>query len=135
MKPRYLLDTNIVSYFVRGNFPGLRNRIENTPLESFAISSVTEAELLYWVISRPERSRIRIAVDDILQWVPSLPWDSLIAQRHAILKNKMLCQGKPLSTEDMMIAAHALALDLTLITHDTAFAQVDELRTEDWTIA
>jgi predicted nucleic acid-binding protein len=35
----------------------------------------------------------------------------------------------------MMIAAHALALDLTLITHDTAFAQVDELRTEDWTIA
>jgi hypothetical protein len=39
------------------------------------------------------------------------------------------------STEDLMIAAHALSLGLTLVTHDQAFSFVDGLRTEDWTVA
>jgi len=44
-------------------------------------------------------------------------------------------KGRPLSHEDLMIAAHALALGLTLVTHDAVFSYVDELKTEDWTVA
>jgi tRNA(fMet)-specific endonuclease VapC len=43
-------------------------------------------------------------------------------------------KGKPLSSEDLMIAAHALSLGLTLVTHDAAFSFVDGLRNEDWTV-
>jgi tRNA(fMet)-specific endonuclease VapC len=39
-----------------------------------------------------------------------------------------------LSTTDLMIAAHALSLGLTLVTHDSAFSFVDGLKTEDWTV-
>ena len=43
-------------------------------------------------------------------------------------------KGRPLSTEDMLIAAQALALGLTLVTHDRAFSFIDGLRIEDWTV-
>ncbi|MGD0630410.1 MAG: PIN domain-containing protein [Terracidiphilus sp.] len=45
------------------------------------------------------------------------------------------CKGLVLSTTDLMIAAHALSLGLTLVTHDQAFAFVDDLKTEDWTVS
>ena len=64
-----------------------------------------------------------------------MPWDSAAARRYAVLRAEQERKGKPLSTEDMMIAAHALSLGLTLVTHDEAFSFVDGLKTEDWTIA
>lgn len=135
MPPTYLLDTNIVSYLVRGDYPAVRRRITSTPLESLAVSAVTEAELRFWVISRPGSSRIRLGVEDFLVRVPSLAWDSAVTQTYAVTREGLLRMGRVLSTEDLMIAAHALALGLTLVTHDHAFSLVDGLKTEDWTIS
>ena len=131
----YLLDTNIVSFFVRGTFPAVRSRLLQTPLESMAVSAVTEAELLYWVAGRPLDSRTRVSVRDFLTRVLSIPWDSQAAEVYAERREAQRRIGRPLATEDMMIAAHALARGLTLVTHDSAFAFVDGLRTEDWTVA
>jgi tRNA(fMet)-specific endonuclease VapC len=134
MPPAYLLDTNIVSYSVRGDYSSVRRRIANTPLESLAVSAVTEAELRFWVIGWPGSSRIRLGVEDFLARLPSLPWDSGAAQYCAATRESLKRRGLALSTEDLMIAAHALSLRLTLVTHDQAFAFVDGLRTEDWTV-
>ncbi|MGA3080507.1 MAG: type II toxin-antitoxin system VapC family toxin [Terracidiphilus sp.] len=131
----YLLDTNIVSYFVRGNHPELGNRLKRTPLDELAVSAVTEAELLFWIIQRPPNARIRVGVEDFLMRVHSLPWDSRAAQSCARTREILKRQGRVLSTEDLMIAAHALSLGLTLVTHDQAFSFVDGLKTEDWTVA
>jgi tRNA(fMet)-specific endonuclease VapC len=130
----YLLDTNIVSYFVRGTFPAVRSRLAQTPVESMAVSVVTEAELLYWVVGRPMDSRTRVSVHDFLERVSPLPWDSRAAAVYAVTREKQNRSGRPLATEDMMIAAHALSLNLTLVTHDSVFSLVDGLRTEDWTV-
>jgi len=134
MAPAYLLDTNIVSYSVRGDSPAAREHIKHTPLESLAISSVTEAELLFWVINRPASSRIRLGVVDFLVRVQRLAWDSGAARSCAATRESLRRRGLVLSTEDLMIAAHALSMGLTLVTHDQAFSFVDGLRTEDWTI-
>jgi tRNA(fMet)-specific endonuclease VapC len=131
----YMLDTNIVSYFVRGIYPEIRKRLNHTPLGEMAVSAVTEAELLFWIIGRPPNARIRVGVEDFLMRVPSLPWDSGAAQSYARTREILKRQGRVLSSEDMMIAAHALSLGLTLVTHDQAFSFVDGLRTEDWTVA
>jgi tRNA(fMet)-specific endonuclease VapC len=135
MPPAYLLDTNIVSYSVRGDYPAARRRMESTPLESMAISSVTEAELLFWVIKRPASSRIFLGVADFLVKVQCFAWDSGAARYCAATRESLRRKGRVLSTEDLMIAAHALSLGLTLVTHDAAFSFVDGLKTEDWTIA
>ncbi|MGD0630409.1 MAG: hypothetical protein ABR987_13720 [Terracidiphilus sp.] len=69
----HLLDTNIVSYFVRGNFPAVRQHIVRAPIDSLAVSMVTEAELLYWVLCRPGSTRTRVGVTNFLIRIPSLP--------------------------------------------------------------
>jgi tRNA(fMet)-specific endonuclease VapC len=131
----YMLDTNIVSYFVRGSHPEIGKRLNRTPLDEMAVSAVTEAELRFWIIRRPPNARIRVGVEDFLMRVPSLPWDSGAAQSYARTREILKRQGRVLSSEDLMIAAHALSLGLTLVTHDLAFAFVDGLKTEDWTVA
>jgi tRNA(fMet)-specific endonuclease VapC len=131
----YLLDTNIVSYFVRGNFPEVRKQIANKPLESLAVSAVTEGELRFWVASCPGSLRIQAGVEDFLARVASLPWDSGAARAYARARELLKRKGLVLSAADLMIAAHALSLDLTLITHDQAFSFVDRVKTEDWTVA
>jgi tRNA(fMet)-specific endonuclease VapC len=135
MPPIFLLDTNIVSYSVRGDYPEVRRRVLHTPVESLAISSVSEAELLFWVINRPASTRIRLGVADFLVRVQCFAWDSGAARYFAATRESLRRRGLVLSTEDLMIAAHALSLGLTLVTHDSAFSFVDDLKTEDWTIA
>jgi len=135
MSPVYLLDTNIVSYFVQGNRPEIGERFDHTPLDELAVSAVTEAELRFWIIQRPPNARIRVGVEDFLMRVPSLPWDSGAARSCAQAREILKRQGRVLSSEDLMIAAHALSLGLTLVTHDSVFSFVDGLRTEDWTVA
>jgi tRNA(fMet)-specific endonuclease VapC len=135
MPPTYLLDTNIVSYFVRGNYPAVRNHIVRNPVESLAVSAVTEAELHFWVLCRPGSARTRIGVEDFLARVPSLPWDSGAAQSYSRARDLLKRKGLVLSTTDVMIAAHALSQGLTLVTHDSVFSFVDGLQTEDWTVA
>jgi tRNA(fMet)-specific endonuclease VapC len=135
MSPAFLLDTNIVSYFIRGNYPEVRNHIVRNPVASLAVSAVTEAELHFWVLCRPGSDRTRIGVDDFLARVPSLPWDSGAAQSYSRTRDQLKRKGLVLSTTDLMIASHALSQNLTLVTHDTVFSFVDGLKTEDWTVA
>ena len=130
----HLLDTNIVSYFVRGNIPAVRRHIVRAPIDSLAVSTVTEAELLFWVLCRPESPRTRVGVADFLLSIPSLPWDTGAARSYARTRDMLKRKGLVLSTADLMIAAHALALELTLVTHDQVFGFVDGLKTEDWTV-
>jgi tRNA(fMet)-specific endonuclease VapC len=63
-----------------------------------------------------------------------LPWDSVAAQAYGLLRAEQERKGRPLSAEDLMIAAHALSLDLVLITDDEAFRFVEGLKTRDWTV-
>jgi len=134
MQPAYLLDTNVVSYFVRGTSAAIRDHIQRTPVERMALSAVTEAELLFWIARRPGDARTRVSVRDFLERVPSLAWDSRAAQVYAAMREEQRRKGRPLSTEDLMIAAHASSLGVILVTNDSAFSFVDGLQTEDWTV-
>jgi len=131
----YMLDTNVVSYFVRGTSRTVRNRLLNSPVESLAVSTVTEAELLFWIARRPGDARTSVSVRDFLARVVSLAWDSRAAEVYAVIREEQRRIGRPLTTEDLMIASHALSLGLTLVTSDKAFSFVDGLKTEDWTVA
>ncbi len=130
----YLLDTNTVSYYIADNPASVRKRLEMTGLESTAISAITEAELRYGVARNPGGLRRRVSVDAFLNDAAIFSWNSAAARTYGQLRAAQERKGRPLSVEDLMIAAHALSLGLTLVTHDQAFSFVDGLRTEDWTI-
>ena len=130
--PLYLLDTNTVSYFVKGSFPELNSRIQQKPMESLVISTVTLAELRFWVSNRPEHARVRVLVDNFLIRVPALAWDAPAADTYGELKARLKQIGRPVAGLDLLIAAHSLSLNAILISHDQVFKQIPDLRTEDW---
>lgn len=130
----YLLDTNIVSYFLRESHPHLNTRLYSIPPRQLGISAVTEGELRLWAEKNPGSLRIRSLVEGFLASFSSTPWDSRASLAYAVLRARQERIGRPLSTEDLMIAAHALALGCVLITRDQALHQIDGLRTEDWTL-
>jgi tRNA(fMet)-specific endonuclease VapC len=133
MSPRYLLDTNTASYIIKGNVPGVRERLLKVPMSRLLISAVTEAELLYGAARKRESVRLKTAVDEFLLRVDSLPWDSDAARRYADLRAALELAGTPMGNLGMMIAAHALAAEAILVTNDRSFGRLKHLKIEDWT--
>ena len=134
MPARYLLDTNIVSYLLKEQMPAVHRHIKEMEPGSLVISSVTEAEVFYGVANRPGAVRLRNAAEGFFATASVMSWDSAAARIYGQLRADQERKGRPLSVEDLMIAAHALALELTLVTHDQVFGFVDGLKTEDWTV-
>ena len=133
MPARYLLDTNSVSYIIKGNFPRVRAHLVKIPMAHLAISAVTEAELRLGIARRPEAGRLKIAVEEFLLRVEVLPWDSEAAQHYANVRAALEREGTTIGNLDLMIAAHALAAEAVLVTNDRAFHRIKQLKVEDWT--
>ena len=129
---RYMLDTNTVSYLIRGH-PAVVRRIIAAPMAALCISAITEGELLFGVARRPEARRLQTAVQEFLKRVDVLPWDSAISDFYGISRVELEKQGKTLAPLDLLIASHALGIDAVLVSSDKAFSHLTTLSLEDWT--
>src|SRR5690348_10799494 len=133
MPPRYLLDTNTVSYAIKGNVPRVRERLRRVPLSDVAISVITEAELRFGVAKHPTATRLQIVVEEFLRFVDIRPWDSNAARQYANVRAEIERGGRPMGNLDMLIASHAMAMGSVLVTSDRVFRWVKALKSEDWT--
>jgi len=132
MSARYLLDTNAASYAINKKSAGMDRHLAKTPMAELAISAVTEGELRYGA-ARSGSSPLQATVEQFLLGVTIFPWDSDAATQYGELRAVLEREGRLMGSLDMMIAAHTLALGLTLITNDRAFGRIRKLKTEDWT--
>jgi len=131
---RYLLDTNTVSQLVRENL-GVLKRIAQQPTSSVTVSSISVGELMFGLAKRGSGTRWSIATEAFLRRVEIMSWNEATARRYGVLRAELERTGKSLSALDTQIAAHALALDMILVTGDIAFRNVPDLQVEDWSIA
>jgi tRNA(fMet)-specific endonuclease VapC len=133
MIQRYMLDTNIVSHIMQGRDAQLLQTLVQVPVGQAVISSVTLAELEYGLARKGQPIRLRNALDQMLLRTDVMPWDEKVATCYGQLCSELEAQGINLSDFDMMIAAHAVAVDVTLVSRDKAFAQLSErLKLEIW---
>ncbi|MFZ0773366.1 MAG: type II toxin-antitoxin system VapC family toxin [Candidatus Sulfotelmatobacter sp.] len=132
MPVHFLLDTNIASYVIKGNFPRVRERLLKVPIGEAGISVITEAELRFGVARLPQAARLGMAVEEFLLRVEVLAWDSAVAQHYARLRAALEANGEPMGNLDLMIAAQALAAEAILVTNDRVFRRVKGLKVEDW---
>jgi tRNA(fMet)-specific endonuclease VapC len=132
MPVRYLLDTNTVSYIMKGNRPRVRERLLGVAMAEVGISVITEAELLFGLARRPDATTWRTVVEEFLLRVEVLPWDSEAAQQYSKIRATLEGAGEPMGNLDLMIAAQALALGLVLVSSDAVFRRVKGLKIEDW---
>ncbi len=133
MPARYLLDTNTVSYILKGIPPRVRQHLARIPMEAVSVSVITEAELRFVLARRPDAKNLRIAVEEFLLRVDILPWDSLAATHYADIRAEIEGAGTPMGNMDLMIAAQALSARATLVTSDRSFHRIKRLKIEDWT--
>lgn len=132
MALRYLLDTNTASYVIKGNVASVRQRLQRSAPAEVAISVITEAELRFGVLRLPGAKRLAFVVDEFLRFIDIRPWNSAAAHHYAQLRASIEQEGRPMGNMDLMIAAHSLALEATLVSSDRVFRRVKELKLEDW---
>lgn len=128
----YLLDTNTVSYLLKGHASVTRH-ILNSPVSALFISAITEGELLFGLAKRPEAKTLQRVVNEFLLRVDVLPWDRAAAGCYGTLRAALDKQGHGLAPLDLLIAAHALSSKMVLVSSDHAFQKIAGLRLEDWT--
>ena len=132
-----MLDTNVVSHIMQGRDAELLAHLTGVPVGQAVMSSVTLAELEYGLHRKGQPVRLRNALTQVLLRMDVLPWDEDVATCYGEFCATLEAQGINLSDFDMMIAAHAAALDLTLVSRDKAFAQLatganQRVRLEIW---
>lgn len=133
MEIRYLLDTNVASFVIKGNSTAVDRRLVRVPMAQLAISAVTEGELRFGAARLPHATRLHNMIEDFFLRVAILPWDSDAAQQYGQLRAALERDGQRMGNLGAMIGAHALALGAILVTNDRAFGRIKGLKVEDWT--
>lgn len=133
MATRFLLDTNVVSFHIRGSSPALQGRLRRVKAATVALSVVTEMEIRFGLARNPGL-RIAPLVEQFLDAMTVLPLDSDVARTYGRLRAELEKEGRPIGPLDTMIAAHAVCVGATLVTNDVReFRRVRGLRVADWT--
>lgn len=130
----YLLDTNICIYIINRKPPHVLEKFHQYRMGDIAISSITAAELAFGV-EKSGSVRNRQALEKFLAPLEILPFDAECIWHYATVRNQLQQQGQVIGGLDMMIAAHALTIDATLVTNNTReFERVIGLKLENWTL-
>ena len=133
--PGYLLDTNILSDLVHHPRSG-RAALQLALVgahggQDISTSIVAAAELRYGVAKRGS-TRLARQVEAVLGALDVLPFEAPADVIYGRLRTDLERRGQPMGGSDLLIAAHALAAQLTLVTDDHGFARIPELLRENW---
>jgi tRNA(fMet)-specific endonuclease VapC len=128
----YLLDTNIISDVIRNpNGPAAR-RIEQVGPKALFTSIIVAAELRYGCAKKGS-PKLLAKVEGILEVIPVLPLDIPADAEYGGIRAELEAAGRPIGMNDLLIAAQANALGLTLVTDNTReFSRIRGLNVENW---
>jgi tRNA(fMet)-specific endonuclease VapC len=128
----FMLDTNIVSAFIRGRSKLLDARIADTPADRLCVSIITFGETSFGLAKRPGATTLAATAHNLFGKIQILGFDIEAGKTYGSLRALLEASGRPLSPLDMLIAAHALSVGAMLISNDRAFRTVPDLQVEDW---
>jgi tRNA(fMet)-specific endonuclease VapC len=128
---QYMLDTDSVSFALRGQGNLGARLLEHKPSE-ICISAITLAELRYGANLRRSK-KLHGLIQTFTRDVAVAAFDGAAADRYGVLASSLAHRGTPIGPYDTLIAAHALALGLTLVTNNARhFDKVAGLKTQNW---
>ncbi|MDQ0574324.1 type II toxin-antitoxin system tRNA(fMet)-specific endonuclease VapC [Agromyces albus] len=132
MTARFLLDTNILIFALRERTPTLRERLTEH-FGRMAVSVITVAELQYGIERSSDPARNRRATDEFLSLVEVQPLSAPAAEHAGEIRAALAAVGRPIGAYDVLIAGHARAAGLTVVTNNVReFDRVPGLLVEDW---
>ena len=131
----YLLDTNIVSYWMRGD-KAVIERIMNQSPSNLSLSSITLAEIWYGIEKSPIKKEERtVKIKKISSLLEIYPFDESAAEEYAVIRANLEQKGIMISERDTQIASIAMANRLIVVTHNIKeFGRINKLKVEDWAV-
>jgi tRNA(fMet)-specific endonuclease VapC len=130
----YLLDTNICIYIAKRQPSAVASRFEKLRPGDVGMSIVTYLELVYGAWKSAPKQENVATVQELSRLIPVQPLDTAVADHYGRIRSELERAGSPIGAYDLLIAAHALSLDLTLVTNNLReFARIPGLRVENWT--
>ena len=129
---RYLLDTDICIYVINVRPPGVLERFLAHEVDGLGVSAVTVGELYFGVRKSGSRRNL-LLLDKFLAPLEVADYGPDAARAYGELRSTLEKKGTPIGPFDTQIAAHALALDVTLVSNNLReFRRVPKLRLENW---
>ena len=130
---KYLLDTNICIYLIKQRPAGVLAHLHRCKPGDIGLSSITVSELEYGAhkSARPQENRLALA--GFLAPLEVLAYDDHAASSYGRIRTELERQGKPIGAMDILIAAHALSRQLTLVTNnEREFLRIPDLKVVNW---
>ena len=128
-----MLDTNICIFIIKKKPGQVLKRLKKKPISEIGISSITLSELEYGVAKSSKPQQNRLALTEFLAPLEIIPYDDMAAQEYGKIRTYLERRGAPIGALDMLIAAHALSLNSTLVTNnEREFNRVPSLKIANW---
>jgi tRNA(fMet)-specific endonuclease VapC len=128
----FLLDTNIISAIVQQSGGRAEHRFLSQPIDDVFTSVICAAEIEFGVRNKP-KFRTAARLQSFLAGLEILPFEMDAARTYGAIRCALRGAGTPVGANDLFIAAHALALDATLVTaNEREFRRVPGLKVENW---
>lgn len=129
---RYMLDTNVISDLMKNPSGKAAKRIARVGEDNICTSIIVAAELRYGCAKKGSE-RLLKSVEDLLAEIDVLPFESPADAEYGNIRSELEIAGKPIGANDLLIAAHAMAVNATVVTANIdEFRRVRGLKVENW---
>ncbi len=130
---KFLIDTNICIYIMNDHPPEVIQRFKKIGVGDVCISSVTVSELHYGACKSKQIKKNMKRLEEFLSPFEIISYDESASECYGKIRSRLEKQGNVIGPLDMLIAAHALSENLTLITNnEKEFKRVKSLKVENW---
>lgn len=136
MPLRYLLDTNICIYIAKQKPINVLHKFEKLSVGEVGMSTITYGELIYGTQKSQHSRKSMQILEELTSVIPPIPISTEVGHYYGEVRDKLEKQGKPIGNNDLWIAAHAIVLELTLVTNNVKeFERMPYLKIENWVTA
>ncbi len=129
----FLIDTNICIYIMNDHPPQVIQKFREIGVGNICISSITVSELQYGACKSKHIKKNMKRLDEFLSPFEIISYDESASRYYGKIRSHLEKQGNVIGPLDMLIAAHALSENLTVITNnEKEFKRVNALKVENW---
>ena len=131
---KYMLDTDICIYIIKKSPSSVEKEFRRHAVDDICISAIAYGELETGVMKSENLFANRRALEEMLSGIKIVPFNALAAEVYGSIRAELDKSGKVIGSNDMLIAAHAKSLGLTLVTNNTKESdRIPGLCVENWT--
>ena len=134
MKEIFLVDTDIIIYWLKNKYPSIDRKMRQAGKKSVCISSITAAELYFGAYNSFKKEENLRVTDGLLGKIKIIHFDEKAGKCFGKIKASLKSKGQIISDSDIFIAATAISNTFTLLTNNEAhFGRIENLTIENWT--